>query len=108
MKINLFLKNVSKLCLKKTGLAFSGFMLTNFSSRCLCSELSTAGSKDLFSLHTKLLAPVPALGRSSEECSLLMLDTEITVSSLYKTMVSFQNQSKLLHDASWTNQPVAL
>ena len=85
------------------GLAFSGFMFTDFSSRCLCSTLSPAGPKDSFSLHTKLLAPMPALGRSSEEyspltpsesapcCADKLVPYRNTVSGLYKRMASFQN-----------------
>lgn len=92
-----------KVVFENTGLAFSVFMFTDFSSRCLCSALSPAGPKDLFSLHVKLFTPVPALGGSSEQCSpsvpsesapccaVKHVPYRNTVSSLYKEMASFQN-----------------
>ena len=86
-----------------------------------CSALSPAGPKNPFSIHTKLLAPLPISGRSSEERSPLMppgsapccADKHIPyrniVSSLYKRMASSQNlQQAASWCASWSDQPVAL
>lgn len=85
------------------GLDFSGFVSTGVSSTCLCSALSPAGPKDLFTLQRKLLAPMLSLGRSSEECFPLMpsesapccADKPVpyrnTISSFRERMASFQN-----------------
>lgn len=110
-----------KALFENIGLAFCGFIFTDFSSRCLCSALSPAGPKDLLSLHTKLLAPMPTLRRSSEESSPLMppkralpvvLTNTYLTEILYLAFIKGQHLSKilskLLQDASWSNQPVAL
>jgi len=123
MKINLYLKNIGNMFQSfvwKYWFSVSGFMFTDFWSRCLCSVLSPAGPKDSFSLHPKLLAPMLTLGRSSEysplnaiwEHSLLCWQntylTEILYLAFLKGWQLSKILSKLLHDASWSYQLVAL
>lgn len=48
---------------------FSGFVFIDFLSRCICSAVSPASPKESFRLQPKLLSLMPALGRSSEDCS---------------------------------------